>query len=533
MVQKIGPEEQNLVFKFGGGLHTRASPDEIDGREAAGGFNFLIDIQNRNLRNRPPFDLIGTVPNNAAVRGGASLLKTDGTVTSLIQAGNTVYQWNGGNSFTSKGSCSAGCKLRGNWRTHVWNLTDVVLITDLTLTDTVYKWDGSSFGSVTFTAQDGSGFGSFWAKYCTVVNEQAIFSNVKDGSGALPHMIVGSKTSDYTKITVVNEPSSAIGTGDPFFLLTPDLKPINGAFFSFGAALVSTERGMVFNLTGTNSQNYDFAQFYDLSAATGVEAVAEIGNDLIYGRQGRIESIRDTNTFGNSQSADLTAIISDQVATYSGWTIVFNSRTRKAYCLPTGVSQCWVLDAAIRDGNQISPWMLWQTSHSMAFQPTMVMSMLDPSDGLEYIVLGDSSGNLYRMEGSGANGDGGTNSIDMQFLSKLVSARLDSKAYDYEGYIKYTANLAATAVLTFQYQGENIFNEQVSTSLAPSPAGSYYGSGAYYGGGSYYSTFSGRMTRNKFTVPGHDNDLQLLVEVAGTNAVSINEVGLRFRAASS
>src|SRR5215469_7674747 len=100
MVQKIGPEEFNVILKFGGGLHTRASPDEIDGHEAAGGTNFELDIQNRNLRSRPPFDLIGTVANAQPVKGGASLLKTDGTVTTLIQAGNTVYQWNGGNSFT-------------------------------------------------------------------------------------------------------------------------------------------------------------------------------------------------------------------------------------------------------------------------------------------------------------------------------------------------------------------------------------------------------------------------------------------------
>lgn len=114
MVQKIASEELNVVLKFGGGLHTRASPDEIDGREAAGGFNFLIDIQNRNLRNRAPFDLVGTVPNGQPIRGGASLLTTGGVVTTLFQAGNTVYQWNGHSTFTSVGSCSSGCKLRGD-----------------------------------------------------------------------------------------------------------------------------------------------------------------------------------------------------------------------------------------------------------------------------------------------------------------------------------------------------------------------------------------------------------------------------------
>ena len=84
MVSKVGPGEFDVSIKFGGGLHTRASEDEIDGREAADGRNFQLDAQNRELRNRKPFDLIGTVPNAAEIRGGGSLLKSDGTVSTLF-----------------------------------------------------------------------------------------------------------------------------------------------------------------------------------------------------------------------------------------------------------------------------------------------------------------------------------------------------------------------------------------------------------------------------------------------------------------
>ena len=76
MVAKIKPTEESLTIKFGGGLHTRASEDEIDPREAADGANFLLDLENRELRNRPPFDLIGQVPNAGEIRGGGSLLKS-------------------------------------------------------------------------------------------------------------------------------------------------------------------------------------------------------------------------------------------------------------------------------------------------------------------------------------------------------------------------------------------------------------------------------------------------------------------------
>src|SRR6185437_5788116 len=176
---KIGVDDLNVVLKFGGGLHTKASADQIDPTEAADGFNFDIDLENRNLRNRAPFDLIGTVPNAQSVLGGGSLLKTDGTVTTLFQAGGVVYQWDGVSTFTEVGTCNSASKLRGHWRSHTWNLTDKLLLTDLTLNDVVKEWDGTTFQSTTFTAQDGSSFGTFYAKYLNVSNELAMFANVK------------------------------------------------------------------------------------------------------------------------------------------------------------------------------------------------------------------------------------------------------------------------------------------------------------------------------------------------------------------
>jgi hypothetical protein len=47
-----------------------------------------------------------------------------------------------------------------------------------------------------------------------------------------------------------------------------------------------------------------------------------------------------------------------------------------------------------------------------------------------------------------------------------------------------------------------------------------------------FNTFNGRLLRNKFTIPGHANEFQVLTEVIGVNACSINEVGIRLRAAS-
>ena len=530
--RKIGPEDVNVVIKFGGGLHTRASPDEINDREASDGFNFLIDYENKNLRNRPPFDLIGQVPNASEVRGGFSFRKSDGTVHAGFQAGGTVYSWDGLTTFTSIGTCSSGSKLRGHWRSHTWNLDDKVIITDLNLQDVVKEWNGSTFQSSTFTNEAGSGFGTFYAKYCNVTDERVMFFNTKDGSGTTPHLIVGSARSSFTEITVNQRPSSSLSDKDPFFLLSPDLKPINGAIEAFGTALVSTEKGQIFRLSGSSAKDFQFDPFYPNSYATGDESMAVIGNDVIYGRQGRIESLLDTQYFGNSRASDITSGIADIIQDYTGWTTIFNSRIRHALCFPADVSEVWVMDTAIRDDGQISPWMRWKTDHALAFKPTFVDSMLDPNDGLEYVFMGDASGNIYRFEGTGTGGDGGTSPITVQLLTKVFPARLDAKAYDLEGYIKYAKNQEATLTLTFRYQGREIFDKSITIDLPEVSGASYYGGDAYYGGDFYYGTIAGRLARLPFFPPGDANEFQLLIEYTGTNDISVNEIGIRLKQAS-
>ena len=233
MPKPVTAQDLGVKIKFGGGLHTRASADEIDAREASDGQNFLLDLDNRELRNRPPFDLVGTLPNLGEVRGGGSLLKADGTVSTLFQGNGTVYEWDGGSNFTQVGTCVDTARLRGHWRNHNITTADKVLFTDLTLTDTVKEWDGTTFQSTTFTDEDDNPFGTFFAKYLVISNERAIFFNVRDPSQATHHLIVGSATDDYTNITIANRPDTALAESDPFFIPMPDLKPINGMAEAF------------------------------------------------------------------------------------------------------------------------------------------------------------------------------------------------------------------------------------------------------------------------------------------------------------
>lgn len=533
MPSKLGPEDFDLLIKFGGGLHTRAAEDDIGEREAADGNNFLLDLENRELRARGPFDLVATAPNSAAIRGGGSFLLSDGTAAAFFQAGDTVYAFDGADFQASPvlDTVSTSARLRAHWRSHAWTLGDKCIITDLALVEVVKEWDGSSvIVDPTFLSGASANFGTFHAKYCDVSNERAVFAHVKDASATTRHMIVGSERGSFERISVSDRPSSDLGADDPFFLLAPDLRPINGLVQAFGTTVFSTEQGQLFNLTGVDAQDFAIEDFYAGSAAAGQEALAYIGNDVIYGRKGRIESLRDTDRFGDSEADDITRQIADTVKEYVGWTIVYNSRLNRVYCFPTSQSEVWVFDTVMLGGD-VSPWMRWVTSHSLAFQPTFVQSMLDPADGLEYVFMGDSSGNIYRLEGTGTGGDGGTNNISTEFVTKLFSAPLTAEAFDFEGWIKYRKDVEATIELIFEYAGENIFNETIEVTFPAITERSFYANGLYYNDGNYYGTISGRLARQKIAPQGAGTDFQVRVKSDGKAAFSINEIGLRFRAA--
>lgn len=535
MPVKVGPKDADIVVKFGHGLHTRAAEDEIDDREAADGWNFLLDLETKELRPRPPFDLVATAPNEAAILGGGSLLKSDGTVKTFVQAGNTVYEFDG-ESFQASPvlqTVNAAAKLRGHWRKHNFPLDDKVIITDLALLEPVMQWDGTTWSDITFLSAPSVTFGAFSAKYCTVSNERALYGHVKDPASTLKHLLVGSERGDFATISVSDRPSSALSDEDPFFLPMPDLKPVNGLIEAFRAAIISTEKGKIFNLAGESAADHSIEDFFDGSAASGEESITYTGNDVMYGRQGRIESIRNIDQFGDTEADDLTRQVADVVRSYTGWRLCYNARLNRLYAFPAGESEVWVLNTAMRDDGGLSPWMRWRTAHDLAFEPTFVAPMLNPVDGLEYTYMGDADGNLYVMEGEGSSGDAGTTNIATEYLTKLYSLPLDAEAYDLSGYIRYRTGEAVTVRLTFEYAGKNIFNQTVDIVIPAAEGGGYYGGEFYYGGAVYYGSISGKLKRQSFRPAGKGNEFQVRIQVESVNDFSISEIGLKFTASST
>ena len=147
------------------------------------------------------------------------------------------------------------------------------------------------------------------------------------------------------------------------------------------------------------------------------------------------------------------------------------------------------------------------------------MNMIDPADGLEYVFMGDDSGNFYRMEGSGVNGDGGANDIKVERLTGLITVPPEAEAFDIDGYISYRKGDGFTVTIRIEY------------------AGDVYAGGVYYGGGSsggtYSTAFDGRITRQKFPLVGESEAFQLRVTIESKKDFQIQEIGLRLQAAAS
>ena len=99
-----------------------------------------------------------------------------------------------------------------------------------------------------------------------------------------PHMMVGSKVSDYTNITVANKPSSALGEDDPFYLLTPDLRYINSLLYAFDIIIASTMQGQIYRAVGASAKDFAFKNLYPRSGVAGDESMKYVGNDVYYRR---------------------------------------------------------------------------------------------------------------------------------------------------------------------------------------------------------------------------------------------------------
>lgn len=539
----IATNDKVFRIKFGGGINSRADEADIDPAECADGENFDLDIDSNMFRRRGSVQRVATCPNGLAVRGLIQLVKSDGTRSVLVQAGGTIYEWDGtATGFTFVATCSPAARLRGPIEANSVK-DNKVLIADLELVEKVKTWDGTTFEDL---AHNLSG-GVFYARYITVADERAYYANVRSSTDT-PHLLVASARDAFGTLTTANRPSSSLGVGDPFFLPMPNLRPVNGLVAALGVIVLSTFEGEFYRLTGDSSQDFQLKMLSAATGSVGDEGMAFAGNDIIFSRHGAIESLAGTDKFGDVETDDLSRWILPSIRNVRSFFVGYSPRFHKVYCIPRNGGRIHVLHKSFVDQRaqklatgegilsqggvpKLSPWTRWTTQHSFNFEPTAAMRMYRPGDGLEFMYLGGNDGSLYQLEG-----DSGADPDSTAIIAERRSGILElppGVSFDVSGWVRYRQLFASTLTLTLEWGGINLFDRSIDVALAAASNAPVWGGGSYFGGAYFGGSFDGgRLARKPLSIPGSGEHFQVLASVTGSSDFGIEEIGLAFKAAA-
>lgn len=480
-----------MKIYFSGGLNEQQQPHLNEA--AAGSYNFNLSKDRNALIPRAPFDLVSTAPNVGDVRGIMQMIKRDDSETTLIQAGNVLYSWDGDLSFTNVGSPNALSQLRAAY----WALGDYLIVTDLQKLTPVSNWNATTFSTQT------TGLGvTLYAKYAIVHNNRMWLFNVTAGTDT-PHLIVASAFEDPTSYDTTKRAGyDTFATGlEAFYMLAPNLRPINGVAKTLsGDLIISTIEGALFRLSGVDVDTYSFQEFYPLSNAIGAEAMTSIGNDIIYMRKhGSIDLLSATQNYGDVAADDLSRFIPNSVAGLNDAIVIYDQFNQRALFFVADMILVLFKDilygGALVDENggrqKLSPWSVWKTQDSSGGNTNAAAYIRKPGTSSYSVYFGTSDGRILDINGSGVDGDAGMNDIIVVRGTRFLS---EADGVDFmngvnKAQLRYRRLNAVDFNISMSWADEfNVSDASVNLKAGASAGASYYGGAVYYGGPYYFGS---------------------------------------------
>jgi hypothetical protein len=480
---------------YGAGLNENQYPHPSEA--AKGSYNFDLKKDSSFLFPRKPFDLLGTATGGAEIMGFLQLVKRDETETTLVQSGASVYKWDGATAYSSVATVTTVSQLRDVY----WSLGDYIIVTDLQKQTVVSKWDGSTFSTLT------TGLGtSLYAKYGIVHQGRVWLFNVRTSSDT-PHLMVASAFENPESYdTTKRATSGTFVTGsEAFYMLTPDLKPINGVALTLsGDLVISSERGRLFKLSGSSASDYKWVDFYANSNAVGTESIVSSGNDIFYLRQGgAIESLLATQNYGDVAADDVSRWIPDTVANLDDGIAVYDQGNQKVLWFIEGKVLALYKDllygGCIIDETgtkaKISPWSVYTTDHSSGFTTSAARYMRKPGATNYSVLFGDSSGRIYDLNGTGSSGDGGSSDISLlrktRFLGEETGLNYHRRIP--RARIRYQRTQQCSISISLEWGDE--YNTSTSSVTLDGPlvdeTAAYFGGSYYFSGTIYFNAEEG------------------------------------------
>ena len=519
---------------FAGGLNEQQTPTLF---ECIKGYNFELGLRQSKLVPRKPYDLKGTATNALSINGFLQLVKRSNAETTLVQSGDTVYEWDGASSFTSRGTVSTSARLRDC----TWSLGDYLVITDVAKATVVKKWDGSTFGTLT------TGLGvDLYAKYGVVFLGRVWLANVKTTTDT-PHLMVASafenpESYDTTRRggpTTDGGGTFSVGT-EAFYMLSPDLRPINGFLVFFDQLIMSTEGGRLYKLTGTTGATFKWVDFYPGSASVSAESMADIGNDVIYMKPGGgVDRLSTTQTSGDVAADDVSRWIPTTTKDLTASITVYDQKNQKVLFFVSG--KILVLYKDLLDG-ELSPWSVYKTTETFAFNTNAAKYMKRPGTQVYSVFFGDSVGRVFDLNGEGG-GDAGAEEIQVLRKTRFIAngeggdkngrGALNLMKKVLKGLVTYR-RIFGSCDLTVSFDWGDEYNESSSViTLKGAPSGSagvyYSGTGMYYNGDDYYSqgsAFAQKISSQSFSPTGRGPGFFVSTSLETTTDFQIDYIDL-------
>jgi hypothetical protein len=194
---------------------------------------------------------------------------------------------------------------------------------------------------------------------------------------------------------------------EAFYLLTPDLKPINGVCLFQNQLIFSTDKGRIWSLTGSSAATFQVLDFSDTSPAIGTETVISMGSDVILPRQGNaITLLYATQAYGNVLQANVAHWIPTTLAAVTTYNqIVYDITNQRVLFFVNGKVLVLYKDILAQDRGALvagpSPWSVYTTQDSAAFNTLAAKYMLRPGTSTYSVFFGDSAGRIFDLYGTG------------------------------------------------------------------------------------------------------------------------------------
>ena len=379
-----------------------------------------------------------------------------------------------------------------------------VLTVPLTTTATIAVDSGTvSPATGTITAD---GEVTLYAGYGAVHNGRLWLFNVKTDTADTPHLMVASAFENIDRFdTAARAEDGTVTSDEAFYILTPDLKPINGVAQFNKELVVSTVEGKLFRLTGNDATNYRWVDYFSGSAAIGTETMVNFGNDVALMRDGgRIDTLRQTDASGDVTVDDISRWIPMTTRNLTDAITVYDNDYQKVYFFVQ--SKVLVLYKEHLYGSQSSPWGIYKTELDFRLNTFSAARIRRPGLDSYSVYVGGTTGEIYDLNGSG-DGDAGTTGIQVKRRSNLIE-ELGTKQGMLMGAVQYRR--VGQVALNMSCDWSEEYNVTTSTvnlkgrgpADAPSP---YYGGSFYFGGDIYYNAgflFDGKPTTQRFSPAG-------------------------------